>query len=1053
MRTRLKQTGLLLLLSTLIFLILYRRFLIGSAVYLYTDIGSDSISSSYPILVMLSRLFQRGDFSFFTLSSGLGSDTSATFLQYVNPLKAFLLLFGRSSMPAGILIQLYLETLLTAWASFRFFQLHTRHAAASMGAALLFAYSSYAVLWSQNLSYGLCVSMFALAMFALEAFLRSRTLPRFLALAGVLALYLFTNYFFCYMTALFVIAYIPIRAIFLREGFRSFLLQFLETGFSALCALLMSAAAVAAILGSFLGSVRTGDATRSLTSFLKMGVDPKMFFACLSRLFSENLAGIGDKYQGPDNYYEIAVLAVGALFFFSFCYLLFQKKFRLKALFLLLLCTLCLLLPIARYLLNMNWLVMRFSFWICLLECLAIALFLRELFTAADRRGLIVSVAGALCFAGVCLAFLFANETRLGFSLSRRELLFFLAFFGAYALVLLLLGIKPLKIRLPWALSRKEWLLPGLFFLLIAAEILVMRHDTLYLRLYLTKDQFGNSAFSDDVQLAVEEIQKEDPELCRISSTEDYFYANEGLVDGFNATSLYNNTNPASLRSLVQAHGTYEVSIPYFISSYPEYDQFTLLAGRYLIRRESAGDSITDPALFERTASYPLEDGRELAVYRNRNALPFGYFLGSEITEEEYLDSDLVTRMELLTKHWYRTGGAGNDSADASAETDSADAAAEADSAGAASGNAVAGAGIGSTRESSVSITSSTENQHSIANTKSNTLENTSNLTGGTVGQSLPEQTARTDKVHSFALTGSTEKENASASSGSIEETDAANPTSSSEETHAGSHTRSADEGAEEAVTDGTSSKDIRLPLAECAQWKDPHNLEMKVSDKGVTFTPTGEDPYIYVYLDRSAETADTSNYIYMKVRAKNKNTMRTIALYYFDENSVPSQDFMETIFYTKYYPESLTLLPEGISGFRFDIDEDAGSVTLSSLDLLVCPDPLEHFQELADTEIRNISLSGDLYTADLTAPSGGGILCVPILYTSGWSAAVNGQPAEVLNVNGGLLGIPVGPGASHIELRYQLPHFALGLVISLISCGLYLAAWIYVVIRRRRSR
>ena len=162
MRRNAKYTVSLLALTTAVFLVLMRRFLFGNAVYLYTDIGSDSVASSYPILVMLSRLFQSGDFSFYTLSSGLGADTTATFLQYVNPLKALLLFFNRSTMPAGLLLQLYLGTLVTAWASFRFFLLYTEHGIASVAGGILFAFSGYSVLWSQNLSYGVCVSMFAL---------------------------------------------------------------------------------------------------------------------------------------------------------------------------------------------------------------------------------------------------------------------------------------------------------------------------------------------------------------------------------------------------------------------------------------------------------------------------------------------------------------------------------------------------------------------------------------------------------------------------------------------------------------------------------------------------------------------------------------------------------------------------------------------------------------------------------------------------------------------------------------------------------------------------
>ena len=925
MRSRLKQTGFFLLLTTIVFLVLYRRFLFGSAVYLYTDIGSDSISSSYPILVMLSRLFQNGDFSFYTLSSGLGADTTVTFLQYLNPLKAFLLLFSRNSMPIGILLQLYLQTLLTAWASYRFFDLYTGHSAASMGAALLFSYSSYAVLWSQNLSYGVCVAMFALTMFALEAFLRLRTLPRFLALTGVLALYLFTNYFFCYMTALFVIIYIPLRAVSLKESLRSFVRQFVFTGLSALSALLMSAVAVAAILGSFLTSVRTEDASRSLLPLIQRGIDPKMFFACLSRLFSENFSGIGDRYQGPDNYYEIAALAVGALFFFACFYLLWQKKMRLKVLLVAALCVLGLLLPAARYLLNMNWLVMRFSFWICLLECLAVSLFLKALFTGPDPKALRFSVIGAVCCCAVSLAVLFLNEVRGGAAVSRRELLFFLVFLFAYVCVIFFLWIRPLPLKILEAGPRREHVLAGALLLVMAAEILVMRHDTLYLRLYLTKEQFGSSAYNDGVQQAVSDIQEADRDLYRIASTDNYFYANEGLVDGFNATSLYNNTNPASLRTLALAHGTNEVSTPYFMSGYPEYGQFTLLAGRYLIRREETGAPITEPALCERVSSYPTSDeGWELVVYRNKNALPFGYLLPNPLSAKDYEDSDLVTRMDLLTDHYFLTDGEEN--ADA--------------------GESAAG---------------------------------------------------------------------------------------------------------EEAVLSPTS--DTRRPLTKCAVWKDPHNLEMKETEKGITFTATGDDPYIYVYLDPEGETEGTSNYLYMKVNAKNKNTLRNIALYYLgSEEAVPTQDWVETIFYNKYYPESLTLLPDGIAGFRFDIDDNVESVTLSSLDLVTCLDPLEHFRELAATDIRNITFDRDLYSADLTAPEGG-VLCVPLLYTSGWSASVNGENAEVLNVNGGLIGIPVGEGESHVELRYRVPHFTLGLIITFLSCGAYLAAWILVLVRRRKLK
>ena len=945
MRRNAKYTVSLLALTTAVFLVLMRRFLFGNAVYLYTDIGSDSVASSYPILVMLSRLFQSGDFSFYTLSSGLGADTTATFLQYVNPLKALLLFFNRSTMPAGLLLQLYLGTLVTAWASFRFFLLYTEHGIASVAGGLLFAFSGYSVLWSQNLSYGVCVSMFALTMLAVEAFVRKRTPARFLALTGVLALYLFTNYFFTYMTALFVIAYLPLRALFLKERLPAFLKQYFGTALAALLSLILSAVCVVSVSVTFLGSVRTSDASRPLLTFLKKGIDPRMVYACAARLFSENMTGIGDLYTGPDNYYEIAVLSVSALFFFAFFYLLYRRQSRKAVLTGALLCLAALFLPVLRYILNLNWLVMRFSFWISFLMCLAAVFFIRELLTEADARALAFSViAGTACTALILFG-LFRLAGRYEFTLSMRTVRFFALFFAAAALFLILFRFLP---------KRAGGLLLIAF---IAAEILVMRHDTLYLRLYLTKEQFGNSAYSEDTDKAVQDLMREDPELYRIASTESYAYANEGLVDGFNGTTLYNNTNPASLRSIAQAHGTNEVSTPYFMSGYPEYGQFTLLGGRYLIRREKPDASFTEEALFEKIASYPSKDGTAVTnVYRNKNALPFGYLLKGEISEDDYLAADLPDRMQYLTQAWYLTGTAAP-------------------------------------------------------------VEDT--------GEAASNESAE-DPAASESAEDPASVENASQA-----------PAASAQEILA-------------------ENADTRRDLLSTALWTNPHNLKMEKTKSGVRFTATGEDPYIYVYLNTPLESKDTSNYLHMTVHTK-KNVMRTIALYYLpDAETDAHPDFVGTIAYNKYYPESLTLLPDGIAGFRFDIDEDAKSVTLSALELVTCSDPLAHFEKLKASPVEEISFKDDTYTAVVSSDQDEALLLVPFLYLSGWEAEVNGEAADVLNVCGGFTGVKVGRGTSRVTLRYSIPHFKAGLIITLAAACAYLLAWILVGVsaaRRKRSR
>ena len=162
----------LLILTNLVFFVLYRRFLFKGAVFMYSDVGSDSLSSSYPIIAELSRLFETRTFSHYTIWSGLGQDTTATFLQYINPFKLMLLFFGRDNFPIGIMLYLFLQNNLIAIFSYNTFRLLSGNAQAALLPALGWTFSSYIVVWGQNYSYGCCMLMFTIMMYLLELVLR-----------------------------------------------------------------------------------------------------------------------------------------------------------------------------------------------------------------------------------------------------------------------------------------------------------------------------------------------------------------------------------------------------------------------------------------------------------------------------------------------------------------------------------------------------------------------------------------------------------------------------------------------------------------------------------------------------------------------------------------------------------------------------------------------------------------------------------------------------------------------------------------------------------------
>jgi hypothetical protein len=90
----------------------------------------------------------------------------------------------------------------------------------------------------------------------------------------------------------------------------------------------------------------------------------------------------------------------------------------------------------------------------------------------------------------------------------------------------------------------------------------------------------------------------------------------------------------------------------------------------------------------------------------------------------------------------------------------------------------------------------------------------------------------------------------------------------------------------------------------------------------------------------------------------------------------------------------------------------------------------------------RLVELHLNRAVAEIEAPAAG-LVVVNEAYHPGWSATVDGAPAEVLPANGAFRGVVVGPGKHRIEMAYSagatLPLMGFGLLAMLASAGLAL--------------
>jgi len=75
------------------------------------------------------------------------------------------------------------------------------------------------------------------------------------------------------------------------------------------------------------------------------------------------------------------------------------------------------------------------------------------------------------------------------------------------------------------------------------------------------------------------------------------------------------------------------------------------------------------------------------------------------------------------------------------------------------------------------------------------------------------------------------------------------------------------------------------------------------------------------------------------------------------------------------------------------------------------------------------------------------------IPFDKGWSAAVDGQPKQLLVVDYGLIGLDMAPGKHRIVLQYNSPMMPLAITLSAIGCALFAMLLLLGFLRKRKEK
>lgn len=131
--------------------------------------------------------------------------------------------------------------------------------------------------------------------------------------------------------------------------------------------------------------------------------------------------------------------------------------------------------------------------------------------------------------------------------------------------------------------------------------------------------------------------------------------------------------------------------------------------------------------------------------------------------------------------------------------------------------------------------------------------------------------------------------------------------------------------------------------------------------------------------------------------------------------------------------PEATLQAADVVTGTTVIVDTDAASGL---------PPPAPDPPPIPTNAVVPRRSEPDRRSFDVRAPAD----CLFVLVESsypGWTARINGEPAQVITVNGSWLGVPVPPGESRVDLAFRPRSLRRGSLISLLALGvMMLWAW-----------
>lgn len=606
---------------------LFNQFLFGEKLMLFTDIGSDTYYSYYAVYYFLTTYVSSFHLPLWSFKLGAGSSVLTQYQFLYDPFTVVFYLVGVDNISRAVVWVFVLKIFCAGTFTYIYLRYLGIGHYARIIASLLFAFNGFLMAWGQHFFMATWVVFLPLLLYTIEVWFKTdKKIPLALCVAFMaLNIQLFTQVtVFCGLYIIFRLS--------IEWPKNSATVSFVKLSkFACIYILAIGISAIFWLPEYYLLKSNPRISTDFINAIIVIISNfvhfnsSEYYWTLLSRIFSNNLQGVGSLYTGFQNYYESPQMYVGLLplIILPQLYSVFSSRAKWLASFALLLAAIFLVFPSFSQIMNgFQYPSYRWDYNVLMLELLLAALVLDAMLMQHKINLPVLIVTGfVLLFCLVAVYLHNHGSDHVANKLAAIKSVEIIAWVVVYCLMLYLL----IKTR------SKRWVFV-VFLLLICGELVLEHRDSFVKRSVFEKgiEQNRDVNFFDYGNLAVKKLKTSDSSFYRIEKNHWILSLNDSVIQSYFGLDSYNSLNNPSYQNFLQKFG-YSASssvIKWNATDLPYLAD--MLSVKYLLTKNSV-DTLQHLKLVEKYG--------DVSVFKRESFLPLGF------TYDSYISLSIINQL------------------------------------------------------------------------------------------------------------------------------------------------------------------------------------------------------------------------------------------------------------------------------------------------------------------------------------------------------------------------------------------------------------------------